>query len=168
MKTMKFIAWTLALAFLTNACSKEDSNRRKMAGEYTVEKIEYYTSDASNNAILTHTKTDVGTITLLKTRDFGAGYDFSFELDTIPAGFKKAWVTDDYLGPPISRQWSIDIGNRNLLILHGRNWTQGIEAYANYTVDQKHGKHSTWTFYSFNSSSSSSYGTKEVLYLKKK
>lgn len=168
MKTINYIALTLALAFLANGCSKEDSNRRKMAGEYIVEKIEYYTADASNNTTLTYTKKDVGTITLLKTRGYGAGYDFSYELDTIPAGFKKAWVTDDYLGPPVSRQWSVDIGNRNLLILQGRNWTQGIEAYANYTVEQKYGKHSTWTFYSFNTSLNSSYGTKEVLYLKKK
>ncbi len=168
MKTFKHILLIVLNSLLLISCNKEDSNRRKMAGEYTVEKIEYYTSDANSNSTLVLTKHDVGTITLLKSRGYGAGYDFSYELDTIPAGFKKAWVVDDYIGPPVSRQWSIDVGKRNLLIIQGRNWVQGIESYANYTVEQKRGKHSTWTFYSFNTSVTSSYGTKEVLYLKKK
>ncbi len=147
------------------SCNKEDHNRKKMASEYTVEKIEFYTIDAANNSTLIKSKEDVGTITLLKSRGYGAGYDFSYVLDTIPDGFVKAWVKDDYLGPPVSRQWSVDVGNRNLLMFQGRNWVQQIDVYAKYTVKQLVGRRSTWSFYTF--SGDGLVVKKEVIHLKK-
>jgi hypothetical protein len=168
MKTIHFVGLLFVSLFILVSCNKEDVNRKRFAGEYTVEKIEYYTADASNNPTLIKTKNDVGTITLLEQQTYGAEYDFTYVLDTIPAGFAKAWVVDDFVGPAISHQWSIDIGNKNLLILQGRNWTQSVEAYAYYTVEQGKGKHCTWTFYTINSATAGNYTSKEVLYLKKK
>ncbi|MFA7274256.1 MAG: hypothetical protein WC044_10320 [Crocinitomicaceae bacterium] len=167
MKTFqKLSALLFVLSFLTS-CNKESSNRRKMAGEYSVEKIEFYTINANNEPVLTSARENIGTITLLNNLHGGADYEFNFTLDTLPEGFHHAWVHDDAFGAPVSRGWSIDNGKRDLLIIDGRDWYQKISVYSNYTVEKKHGKHSTWTYYYFDNNSSTNYGKKEILYLKK-
>lgn len=168
MRNLKLISGLFLGLLLLNSCNKDEVNRKRFAGEYTVEKIEFYSLDANNEPVLVKTKNDVGTITLENILHGGAEYEFSYVLDTVPQGFFNAWVHDDAFGPPVSRRWSIDNGNKNLLIIEGRNWFQGIEEYSYYTVEEKVGRKSTWTYYSFDSGTNSNYGRKEIMYLKRK